>query len=268
MKFNIFISYSRQDLTIVEKIKNEIEFSINARCWMDINGIESGAIQFTNDIVEGIKSCQVFLFMLSAHSQHSEFALRELHFAYNKAREDKKKVVIVNIDNCKMMDEFSFMYGLTDTINWNDTAQHNKLIRDLKRWIGDDNNPNVQKLEKRQPIQKHSYGVLMIDAFDNKIVSNQIKKSDPIIIERVLHAGTISNNQASLEIDLYQNDSDEDLVNVEKCIFLGKKELTLGLPVPAGTPVDIILSRDENGTIKAMVVCKDVRVSHILVPGQ
>ena len=34
--------------------------------------------------------------------------LRELHFAYGKAKENKKKVVIVNIDNCKMTDEFSF----------------------------------------------------------------------------------------------------------------------------------------------------------------
>lgn len=134
MNFDIFISYSRKDLLRVQKIKEEIETTTGKRCWMDLNGIESGAIQFTNDIVEGIKRCRVFLFMLSTHSQYSEFALRELHFAYSKAKEDKKKVVIVNIDNCKMTDEFSFMYGLTDTINWNDRPQYNKLIRDLSRW--------------------------------------------------------------------------------------------------------------------------------------
>ena len=135
MKFDIFVSYSRKDLQIVQKIKEKIETTTSGRCWMDLNGIESGAIQFTSKIVEGIKSCRVFLFMLSAHSQQSEFALRELNFAYRKAKEDQIKVVIVNIDQCKMTDEFSFMYGQTDTIDWNDSSQCKKLIHDLCRWL-------------------------------------------------------------------------------------------------------------------------------------
>ena len=131
MNYDVFISYSRKDLQIVQQIKDDIETATAGRCWMDLNGIESGAVQFTSDIVNGIKECRVFLFMLSVHSQYSEFALRELNFAYNKAKENKKKVVIVNIDNCKMEDEFSFMYGLTDTISRNEMPQRKKLIRDL-----------------------------------------------------------------------------------------------------------------------------------------
>lgn len=137
MKRDIFISYSRNDLDAVRRIKEEIEVVTGKECWMDLNSIESGSVQFAKDIIVGIKDCKVFLFMLSESSQNSEFALRELNFAYNQARDCDKKVVIVNISGCRMSDEFAFMYGLTDTITWNNTPQHDKLIRDLKRWLGD-----------------------------------------------------------------------------------------------------------------------------------
>jgi len=266
MSYDVFISYSRKDLQLVQQIKDEIEAATDGRCWMDLNGIESGAVQFTSDIINGIKECRVFLFMLSIHSQYSEFALRELHFAYNKAKENKKKVVIVNIDQCTMTDEFSFMYGLTDTITWNDIPQHNKLIRDINRWIGNNNNfSKLQNHELHQTIQKHSYGILLVKGDGSEIVCNQIRKSDPLIIEKKLNAGTSTKDQSSLELDLYQNDSDEFDVDPKDCIFLGHIKLTWGFPVPVGTPVDIIFSRDNHGSIKATVVCKDVCVTHIVV---
>lgn len=136
MAREIFISYSRRNLDRVKAIKKEIEQATDAECWMDLNAIESGATQFTQDIVDGIKSCRVFLFMLSKESQNSKFALRELNFAMKRAESDKQKhVVIVNIDDCHMTDEFEFMYSLTDTISWNNQPQHNKLLRDLKGWL-------------------------------------------------------------------------------------------------------------------------------------
>jgi hypothetical protein len=46
----IFISYSRKDLEKVKAIKEEIEKATDTECWMDLEGIESGAQQFTQDI--------------------------------------------------------------------------------------------------------------------------------------------------------------------------------------------------------------------------
>ena len=134
--YDVFISYSRWNLDKVKAIKKEIEQVTGAECWMDLNAIESGATQFTQDIVDGINSCSVFLFMLSEESQDSKFALRELNFAMKKNEEDKQKhVVIVNIDDCHLTDEFEFMYGLTDTIVWNNQPQREKLLRDVSKWI-------------------------------------------------------------------------------------------------------------------------------------
>lgn len=130
-EFPIFISYSRKDIGLISPIRAIIEDTAGSRCWMDLNAIESGSPRFTKDITSGINNCEVFLFMLSENSQRSQFALRELSFANSKG----KHVVIVNIDDCAMVDEFKFLYGLTDTISWNDMPQREKLLRDLKRWV-------------------------------------------------------------------------------------------------------------------------------------
>lgn len=133
---DIFISYSRWNLDKVKAIKEDIEKATGVDCWMDLNAIESGSSQFTQDIVDGINGCRVFLFMLSKESQVSEFALRELNLAVKKAKTDKQKhVVIVNLDGCEMTDEFYLIYGLSDLIMWKDKPQRDKLIRDLMRWL-------------------------------------------------------------------------------------------------------------------------------------
>ncbi len=134
MEREIFISYSRKDLEEVKQLKEEIERAAGVHCWMDLNGIESGSPRFTKDIVEGINNCKVFVFMLTKHSQESEFALRELNYAYQKKKTQGKRVVIINVNNCRLTDEFEFMYGLTDTILWTNTPQHDKLIRDIRLW--------------------------------------------------------------------------------------------------------------------------------------
>lgn len=133
MDHDVFISYSRVNLNKVKAIKTEIEQVTGARCWMDLDGgIESGEPRFTKSIIEGIESCTIFLFMRSLESQSSKYALLELNYA---SEDQNRHVVIVNIDNSPMNKEFRFLYGLTDTIQWDNRPQHDKLLTDLKKWI-------------------------------------------------------------------------------------------------------------------------------------
>ena len=133
-QFDVFISYSRKELDRIKEIKSVIEDIVKTKCWMDLNAIESDSRRFTKDIIDGINNCRAFLFMLSKNSQNSKFALKELDFAEKKG----KHVVIVNIDDCQMNDEFLFLYGLSDLIAWNDKPQREKLMRDLKKWLGEE----------------------------------------------------------------------------------------------------------------------------------
>ena len=147
MKYDIFISYSRRDIDLVKSIKAAIEEAAKVVCWMDLKAIESGSKRFTKDIIDGINNCGVFLFMLSENSQNAEFALRELLFANKKG----KHVVLINIDSCQLTDEFLFLYGLTDTIDWTDMPQREKLYRDLWKWVvtdvGKDGFVSAEELE-------------------------------------------------------------------------------------------------------------------------
>lgn len=131
-QYNVFISYSRKDLEVVKTIKEEIERETSAHCWMDLEGIESGAPHFIHSIIEGINMCDIFLFMRSEQSQYSQYALSELHYA----EKGGKKYVIVHIDKSPMSEEFKFLYDLADTIDWDNLSQREKLMHDIRKWIG------------------------------------------------------------------------------------------------------------------------------------
>ena len=130
--FDIFISYSRKDLDKVKEIKAVIEQSTGARCWMDLKGgIKSGDPRFIKTITDAIDNSVVFLFMRSANSQKSEYALLELSYAKD---ETNSHVVIVNIDDSEWIKEFRFLYRYTDAIDWDNQDQREKLLNDIKSW--------------------------------------------------------------------------------------------------------------------------------------
>lgn len=77
MPHDIFISYSRRDLAAVKPIKEELEAQ-GFSCWMDLEGIESGAEEFTEKIATAIQESSTMLFILSKASQLSRWSLNEL----------------------------------------------------------------------------------------------------------------------------------------------------------------------------------------------
>lgn len=131
MAKEIFISYSRKDFDKVKAIKDEIDRELGIKCWMDLDGIESGE-QFENKIISAIKDHDTMLFMLSTNSMNSIYALKELKFAQLK----KKRVILVYIESCQMSDEFLFNYSMYDTVEWANSLQHDKLLKNLRQWFG------------------------------------------------------------------------------------------------------------------------------------
>ena len=63
---------------------------------------------------------------------NSKWALKELNFAENK----KKKIILVDLDHSPMTDAFMFDYKDKDNIVWDNKIQHDKLIKNLRKWIG------------------------------------------------------------------------------------------------------------------------------------
>lgn len=142
----IFISYSRKDIHIVEPLVREIERRLDVKCWIDLDGIESDAENFSKVICNAINTMDVFLFMDSQNSEKSEWAGNEIHFAQKK----NKKIVLILLDGKLNEDVFVLEYGKRDNINPRNGEQSDKLIRNIHKW-----------LNKRKPIA--GFGPLIVD---------------------------------------------------------------------------------------------------------
>ncbi len=129
MKYDVFISYSRSDLSLVEPFVKEIEQKAGVKCWIDWDGIESGS-EFEKVIINAIDSVDIMLFFLSENSLDSDFAQKEVNYAYNT----KKKVVPIVLDGGSLRRWFLFKFGAIDYIDIMQERQCEKLFRDLRVW--------------------------------------------------------------------------------------------------------------------------------------
>lgn len=130
MGAEIFISYCRKDIAKAKRIKEEIEELTSVKCWMDIDGIESGS-QFEDVIISAIDNSRIVVFLLSENSMKSNWTKDEVRYAYQTG----KRIVPVNIDKCTPSGWFLFRFSGSDVIDFNDSLQKNKLFENLSRWI-------------------------------------------------------------------------------------------------------------------------------------
>lgn len=88
---------------------------------------------------------------------------------------------------------------------------------------------------------------------------NVIKRTDPLIYEGKHEFCTSVDNQEKVTLELFENISTDDAVELEKCTLLEEKELSWGKAVPKGTEVIANVIRDANGTVKISVSCEGSR---------
>lgn len=132
MNHDIFISYSREDKDSVIPLITRINEEVGTQCWVDLEGVESGE-QFEEKIMQTIDSSKIVLFLLSDHSLKSSWTKREIYYA----EKQKKKIIPVVVDGNGLRGWFQFHFGSMDFIDIQSKEQCNKLIRDLKKWLGD-----------------------------------------------------------------------------------------------------------------------------------
>lgn len=146
---DIFISYSRKDKDFVHDFVKEIEQECLAKCWIDLNGIESGE-QFGRKIQKAIEECQIVLFMMSESSLQSEWTEKEVRYAKNINR----RLVPVLLPGEKLSGWFLFEFGNFDCISIEDPTQKSKLINNIKNWTGFEEKQSVAKAKKEEEERK------------------------------------------------------------------------------------------------------------------
>ncbi len=164
MANEIFISYKREDLEKVKAIKTELDEVLKGEhCWMDLDGIESGNRVSQDKINKAIEESTVFLFMMSKSSVVSDICLQELMKANQEyAKDGNKHLVLVKIDpDYEMIGMFKMMFGNRNIINFDDKNQHDKLIRDLRKWLLFSEDDDFPEMRKRVEELKYDYYLLL-----------------------------------------------------------------------------------------------------------
>lgn len=223
MKRDVFISYSRKNMERVKKIKSQIDSQCGTDCWMDVyGGIESGALDYEDAIIEGINKCKVFLFMLSDQSQQSDNARKEFDFAIKKG----KKAVLVNINGCELSDKFLFSYGRADIKNWQDSIQRESLLRSIREWINTD--LTLKEIEERIARIDKEVGELKrvewIDWDDNDEGYYFEDANGHIVFDRSIfpYAGEFNEGLAVVMELMYRTDDVKGYIDMSKYGYMDK----------------------------------------------
>ncbi len=131
MTYDVFISYSRKDTDIADKIckafdKNGITYFI------DRQGI-GGGLEFPAILAKGIRESKVFLFLASKNSYDSKFTQSEIVYAFNKKQ--KQDIIPYIIDGSSFPDELEFTFS---AINWRRMDIHpiETIVKDILAKIG------------------------------------------------------------------------------------------------------------------------------------
>jgi len=111
MNYDIFISYSSQDLNISTDICQKIE-ETGLTCWMAPRNIDTG-ISFAKAIIEGIKSSRNVLLIYTANSNISEQVLREV----DRAVHFEKRLLVFKMDDQKYSDSLEYYLCKAESID-------------------------------------------------------------------------------------------------------------------------------------------------------
>lgn len=145
MEYDVFISYSRKDISEVLAIKQAIERKVKGiRIWFDINGIESGD-EFEDKIIKAINNSKYVLFALSPNSIGSQWTKDEVMYAKNTG----KKVVPILLHGAKLEGWFLFKFGRIDCIDSTKSLQMDKLTKNLSLWCELENSIDIDSQEEK-----------------------------------------------------------------------------------------------------------------------
>ena len=132
MKYDVFISYSRKDMAIADRICRAFD-EVGIKYFIDRQGI-GGAFEFTDVLANAIIDSKTFLLLGSNNSYNSKFTMSEVTFAFNE--KEKNCVLPYLIDDTLLPPGLRFVFS---SINWRNIKEHpieTVLVDDILRMVG------------------------------------------------------------------------------------------------------------------------------------
>lgn len=156
-QFDVFISYSRKDSEIANRIYDAL-VAEGVTCFIDREGISGGA-DFPTVLSEAIMGAKVLLLVASENSYASEFTQKELTFAVSN--KGSRFIFPVIVDNSELPKNLEF---LLSNINWRTLSLRyrieKELVADVKKKVAD---PQAGMTIKQR--EKNTVKVMMIIIF-------------------------------------------------------------------------------------------------------
>jgi hypothetical protein len=138
----VFISYSRRDVDVVDSIVSQLE-AAGIEAWIDREAIKPGQ-QWRKQIVEGIDTAEAFILNLSPNSAASDNVLKEL----NLAEESLEPFILpVMLNEIKVPDEMRYQLAGTQFVAYYldpKRAVHDLIAEIKKRRSATADRPTVQ----------------------------------------------------------------------------------------------------------------------------
>lgn len=132
MKYDVFISYSRKDTNIADRICKAFD-DVGIVYFIDRQGI-GGGVEFPDKLADAIINSSVFLLLGSNNAYNSPFTKREVTFAFNKKRGEQMLPYL--IDNTPLPSGLELVFS---SINWRNIKEHpieTVLVDDILRMLG------------------------------------------------------------------------------------------------------------------------------------
>ena len=145
-KHDVFISYSRHDTEIADKICKAFDRA-GVSYFIDRQGI-GGGMEFPAILARAIRESKIFLFLASENSYKSKFTIREVTFAFNK--KDENSLLPYIIDDSTLPEDLELVFS---GINRRTITEHpidTILVKDILELLGD----NETKSEETNSNQK------------------------------------------------------------------------------------------------------------------
>ncbi len=136
---DVFISYKAEEADEANWVKSALETN-GISCWMAPACIPGGS-SYATEIPQAIRQSKVFVLILSAKAQCSQWVSKEVDLAINEG----KIILPFMLENCDLKDDFNFY--LTNVQRYaayeNKVAAIEKMLREINALVG---NSDVQEI--------------------------------------------------------------------------------------------------------------------------
>ena len=150
MKYDVFISYSRKDVEVADRICREFD-KIGIKYFIDRTSI-SGGFKFPTVIAEAITGSSIFLYLASRNSYESKFTQSEITFAFNE--KPKGSILPYIIDGSTMPPALRFVFSNTKWRRLDEHPVETILVEDMLRILGKEDRKSTRLNSSHQQVSR------------------------------------------------------------------------------------------------------------------